>query len=1308
MILLLLIFAAGSDAHSQGCPDSMLHYWKLDETSGPTYVDYFDTLDASCPSSCPTAVTGIVNGAQRFNGGNEVDIPASSTFDWAADQDFTIEFWIRKSSTCAGSTNDYNNIIVGRYDGSGGNNLNLWWIGVNCNSSQGTQGAIRFVLRDDTGGDQVVTDGSVIDGDWHHIAAVRDNSLGQIIVYIDGQLDKAVTVPAYTYGFASSSAVTVGYLDFGGGYYLDGDVDELAVYNRALESTEIQMHYNDGINLGSGYCSTVTPPQIVTSPVTSIREDRLYAYDVDATGTPTPTYSLTTYPAGMTIDPATGLIEWTPIGTGSYSVEVEATNSGGSDQQPFTLEVTDVPVCLDAITHYWKFDEVSPGIYMDYWDTTTAACSNDCPTPTTGKVGNAQYFDGVDDEVLVGDDDTFDWGPGASFSIEFWMRKTSGCTGTTSSYNNVIIGRKGEGAGNLNIWWIGVNCDQAYGQGGIRYVLRDGGSTGSQIVGGTDVTDGAWHHVVAVRDGVQGINLLYVDGELDGSQPYTYTAGFDDVVPINIGHLPFSTFFRYDGDLDELAIYDRALTEDEIEYHYLYGDSGLNYCEDGFDPTYSVLTAEPSTPVSNAPSIDVEFSDDRGIDRGYYAVDNCNDAWAEIWSYDSGVTDTSASVSIPTPSEGIHSVYFKVRDDFGKSNEDSCSSYWTFTYDISVPDAPVVTMPQSGLTWNSVPDLEVSLSDNFGLFSAAYQVDGCDNWTDLWVGDCAQTDTGVVLSLPTPPEGLHSVYFRVSDDAGNARSDSCQPVWDFVYDITPPDNAVVESPSSGSHLKILPTLNISISDNLGIDKAYYQLDGCDGAWTEVWSYNADATDTTISLQIPGGISQGLHEVYLKVSDDAGNESTGICDVAYWFIYDTVPPASPSGFTVTPKNGACLLSWQNPTGDDSFKGVEIRRNSWGDGAYPEFDDFIPNPPGFPTTHTDGWFVYRANGQYHFDDLSSQDRNAFFYSIFAFDSAGNYSPLSVGDTILAASYLVGDLDYSGVVDAGDTLVLSVAYRTLDGDASYNAEADIGPVIGEIDTGVPQTDNQVDIEDLAVLCINFGLDGAYDGGEPPFMSGSEEETGTETAAADRAALVTLDPSFIDANPTQICTVWVNLSEEFDPVEAGAFKITYDETMLLPQKVFLHEDYANNTMLLGSIFPSDSILVDFGVLNGEFTGPGAIIGLQIYVHDAVGEAHLRFTRSVVKDDQAVGYSHGTIGSDILIETICGDVNGSNSIDIDDVVYTIAYVFQGGPAPDPVESGDVNCSGGVDIDDIVYLITYVFQGGDAPCDPDGDSIPDC
>ncbi|MBU1317849.1 MAG: M28 family peptidase [candidate division Zixibacteria bacterium] len=86
------------------------------------------------------------------------------------------------------------------------------------------------------------------------------------------------------------------------------------------------------------------------------------------------------------------------------------------------------------------------------------------------------------------------------------------------------------------------------------------------------------------------------------------------------------------------------------------------------------------------------------------------------------------------------------------------------------------------------------------------------------------------------------------------------------------------------------------------------------------------------------------------------------------------------------------------------------------------------------------------------------------------------------------------------------------------------------------------------------------------------------------------------------------------------------------------------------------------------------------------------------------------TDGDDIgdACEFVCGDADASGIVDIDDVVYLIAYIFASGPAPDPLESADADCSGGVDIDDAVYIIGYIFSGGSAPCDTDGNGDPDC
>jgi hypothetical protein len=79
-----------------------------------------------------------------------------------------------------------------------------------------------------------------------------------------------------------------------------------------------------------------------------------------------------------------------------------------------------------------------------------------------------------------------------------------------------------------------------------------------------------------------------------------------------------------------------------------------------------------------------------------------------------------------------------------------------------------------------------------------------------------------------------------------------------------------------------------------------------------------------------------------------------------------------------------------------------------------------------------------------------------------------------------------------------------------------------------------------------------------------------------------------------------------------------------------------------------------------------------------------------------------------IVVYRVCGDVDGSGNVDIDDIIAEIGYIFGGAPPPPRIEDGDVDCSDFIDIDDVVYLINFVFGNGHAPCDPDGDGQEDC
>jgi hypothetical protein len=75
-------------------------------------------------------------------------------------------------------------------------------------------------------------------------------------------------------------------------------------------------------------------------------------------------------------------------------------------------------------------------------------------------------------------------------------------------------------------------------------------------------------------------------------------------------------------------------------------------------------------------------------------------------------------------------------------------------------------------------------------------------------------------------------------------------------------------------------------------------------------------------------------------------------------------------------------------------------------------------------------------------------------------------------------------------------------------------------------------------------------------------------------------------------------------------------------------------------------------------------------------------------------GWAAGFIEADYL----CGDCNGDGGVNIIDAVYTAAYVFANGPAPEPEAAGDVDCSGSISLADIVYLVGYIFRDGPPPC----------
>ncbi len=63
----------------------------------------------------------------------------------------------------------------------------------------------------------------------------------------------------------------------------------------------------------------------------------------------------------------------------------------------------------------------------------------------------------------------------------------------------------------------------------------------------------------------------------------------------------------------------------------------------------------------------------------------------------------------------------------------------------------------------------------------------------------------------------------------------------------------------------------------------------------------------------------------------------------------------------------------------------------------------------------------------------------------------------------------------------------------------------------------------------------------------------------------------------------------------------------------------------------------------------------------------------------------------------VAGDVDYNGSVDVGDLTFLVAYLFQGGPPPPIADLADVDASCAVDVGDLTYLVAYLFQSGPAP-----------
>ena len=170
-------------------------------------------------------------------------------------------------------------------------------------------------------------------------------------------------------------------------------------------------------------------------------------------------------------------------------------------------------------------------------------CNPNSGWVSSGVSVNAISFDGVDDCITVNIEEV----KNSNYTISAWAKLN-----TEGGNNDYIFGSTAVGR---YIFWISNNT----------IGLRHRGSGISQITAPYSFNVNTWYHVAATFNQAYGMEL-FVNGVSIGTDLDTYANTWDGIVYVACGasNSSGSVDRFFNGSIDEVKIYNRALTSEEI------------------------------------------------------------------------------------------------------------------------------------------------------------------------------------------------------------------------------------------------------------------------------------------------------------------------------------------------------------------------------------------------------------------------------------------------------------------------------------------------------------------------------------------------------------------------------------------------------------------------------------------------------------------------------------------------------------------------------------------------------------------------
>jgi uncharacterized repeat protein (TIGR01451 family) len=385
--------------------------------------------------------------------------------------------------------------------------------------------------------------------------------------------------------------------------------------------------------------------------------------------------------------------------------------------------------------------------------------NNYCPTWDSGN--SAFDFDGNDDYVTIPKVITDD------FSISFWFSSTQQ-TGEVSDWTS------GRGLVDGNV--AGYHYDFGISYANRKVLFGVGNGSSNTTISSTQLIAGQWHHIVAGRVKATGNMQLYIDGV----QVASGAGGMDSLIDppaLRIGGIQSSNSLFYEGLIDEVAIFTRTLSADEIRSLYLYGplDVITGTARQGAAGLVYHLGTLPATQVATV-TIQVTVNPTT-----------------------SGAISNTAAVTSTTTGSAIYSaavtttVYSQNDLRIGKTDwPDPVLDGRTLTYTLFITNAGNAT------TYNVVVTDALPSEVVFGSATSGWVRSGNNlTWTTNLAGGASQSLT-ITVSAPSSWSGTITNTAGISSSMNNDITPTNNLAMAATRVVVPPSSVSITGPSTGS------------------------------------------------------------------------------------------------------------------------------------------------------------------------------------------------------------------------------------------------------------------------------------------------------------------------------------------------------------------------------------------------------------------------------------------------------------------------------------------------------------------------------